>query len=158
VNKDVYVNEELSRYILLSSYCDVLYCLMYCLKYLYKIHNEVQTSGQSRLIGHQAASLPHTDGSIVFARWRQCVPHLILPNRHPHRTGCAPCWVALSISTPGHVRACPEPAPFRPENCPFRCGNLDPHVSLTRGFLGPSESMPRTGSRSVQPLMQSLRS
>jgi len=37
-------------------------------------------------------SPPHTDGSIVFARWRQCVPHrsVVHPSWHPHRTGAAP--------------------------------------------------------------------
>jgi len=25
---------------------------------------------------HKATSSPHTDGSIVFARWRQCTPHM----------------------------------------------------------------------------------
>ena len=49
-------------------------------------------------------------------------------NWHPYRTGAAPCWVALSISTVGHVRACPGPASFRPQNCPFTCGDLEPHA------------------------------
>jgi len=34
------------------------------------------TSGQSNL--HKAASPPHMDGTIVFARLRQCAPHLIM--------------------------------------------------------------------------------
>jgi len=29
------------------------------------------------VIWHKAASLPHTDGSLVFIRWRQCAPHLM---------------------------------------------------------------------------------
>ena len=88
-----------------------------------------------KLIWHKATSPPHTDGSVVFATLRQCAPHLLHPNRHPHRTGSAPCWVALSISNAGHVRGCPEPAHFRPQNYPFTCGDLDSH-SNTR-FLGP---------------------
>ena len=30
-----------------------------------------------KLIWHKAASSPHTAGSVVFARWRQCAPHLM---------------------------------------------------------------------------------
>jgi len=30
-----------------------------------------------KLIWHKATSPPHTDGSVVFANWRQCAPHLI---------------------------------------------------------------------------------
>ena len=29
------------------------------------------------VIWHEAASPPHTDGSVVFAGWRQCTPHVI---------------------------------------------------------------------------------
>jgi len=28
-----------------------------------------------KIIQHKAASLPHEDGSVVFARWRQCAPY-----------------------------------------------------------------------------------
>jgi len=47
-----------------------------------------------KIIWHKAASLQHTDGLIVFARWRQSAPH-----RHPYRTGYVPCSLALSIWT-----------------------------------------------------------
>jgi len=55
------------------------------------------------------------NGSIVFAcfrhaTFRQRAPPF--PNRHLNRTGAAPCWITLSISTAGHVRACPGPALF----------------------------------------------
>jgi len=60
-----------------------------------------------KVIRHKAVAPLHTDGSVIFVRWRQCAPHLVHPNRHPHRTDAAPCWVALSISTApdmsGHV-------------------------------------------------------
>jgi len=59
-----------------------------------------------KVVRHKA-SQPHADGSVVFARWRQCAFHLVNPNRHPQRTGATFCWVALSISTAGHVPACP---------------------------------------------------
>ena len=29
-----------------------------------------------KVIWHKAASPPHTDGSVVFFRWRQCAPHI----------------------------------------------------------------------------------
>jgi len=40
-------------------------------------------------------------------------------------------------------------APFRPQNCSFPWGNLDPH--LIRGSLGPPESSTQMASWSVQP-------
>ena len=40
------------------------------------------TSGQSNLI-QKAALLPHMDASIVFARWRQCAPHIIHASLDP---------------------------------------------------------------------------
>ena len=90
-----------------------------------------------KVIWHKAASQPHTDGSVVFGRWRQSAPHPVNltyryvtisshPNWHPHRTCADPCRVALSISTAGHVRVCPGPALFRAQNCSLVCGNLDP--------------------------------
>jgi len=97
--------------------------------------------GQSSL----TTSLPHTDGSVVFARWRQCAPHLA----HPHSTGAAPCWVVLSLSIAAHVRAYTGLDSFSPENFPFTCGHLYPH--LTHVSLGPHESTIQTACRSVQP-------
>jgi len=29
-----------------------------------------------KVIWHKTASPPQTDGSIVFAKWRQCAPHI----------------------------------------------------------------------------------
>jgi len=29
-----------------------------------------------KVIWHKSASLPHMDGSVVFAKWRQCPPHI----------------------------------------------------------------------------------
>jgi len=60
------------------------------------------------------------------------------PNRNLHRTGVAPFWVALSISTAGHVRACLGPAPFRPQNCPFTYGDLESGIPCNTWFLGPT--------------------
>jgi len=44
------------------------------------------------------------DGSIVVARWHQRVPQRVHPNRHPHRTSAAPCWIALDIN----CHTCPD--------------------------------------------------
>ena len=48
----------------------------------------------------------------------------------------------LSVYPVGHVWLCPGSVPFRPQNCPFMCGDLDPHV--IHGSLGPSESTSQT--------------
>ena len=79
------------------------------------------TSGQSNLT--QGDTSPHTDGSIVFTRWRQYTPASSIPNRHRHCTGAVPCWVALSISTTLRVQACPGLAP---QTCPLENGDLEP--------------------------------
>ena len=50
-------------------------------------------------------------------------PHLVHPNLHLHHTSSASCWVAF-IST---AMACPGPAPFCLQKCPFMCRDLDPH-------------------------------
>jgi len=84
-----------------------------------------------------------------FNRIRQVEP-ICTHNRHKHRTGSAPCWVTLSISTVGHVPACPALVPFRPQNCPFS--------HPIHSFLGQPESMSQTASRSVQPFLHSSRS
>jgi len=84
------------------------------------LHRATIISGQSNLIKGRIAA---THGrSTLFARWRQCVrtPSSAPQSAStPHRTGAAPCRVAFSISTAGHVRPCPGPARFRPQNCPL---------------------------------------
>ena len=44
----------------------------------YSVYDDVQTSHEQvvKVIWHKSASPPHTDGSVVFARWRQCTPHI----------------------------------------------------------------------------------
>ena len=88
-----------------------------------------------KVIWHNAASPPQTDGPIIFDRLRQCASLSSTPNRHSPRTVAAPWWIALSISTTGHVLACPVPAPFRPQNRLFTCEHLDPSNIW---FLGPA--------------------
>jgi len=55
-----------------------------------------------KVIWRKAASPPHTDGSVVFTRWRQCAPHLVHPNRYPHRSDSA-CAESLWTYRPSIV-------------------------------------------------------
>jgi len=80
----------------------------------------------TRLIWHKAASPPHSDGSVVLARLRQCAPHLV----HP-QSASAPYLFCPLLSRFEYIdcRIYPGmswPVPFRPQNCPFTCGDLDP--------------------------------
>jgi len=59
------------------------------------------------------------------------------------------------IDRAGHVLAYPGPATFRPQNCPFLCGDLDPHI--IRGSPGQLASKSQTASRSAQPTLHSSR-
>ena len=81
-----------------------------------------------QVIWHEAASPPQTDGSVVFARWRQYAS----PSSTP-QLASAPycCWPPLScfetrVSVVEHSRACPRLAPFRTQNCPFTWGIWSP--------------------------------
>jgi len=91
------------------------------------------------------------DGSIVFARLRQCAPHVThgsLGHRSPQPKKhldwfshfCTAHDKVLS-GMPGYV--------FFPKNCPFAWGNLDSH--LRHGSLGQPKSKSQTASRLVQP-------
>jgi len=93
-----------------------------------------------KVICHKAASQPHTDGSIVFARWRQCTPHLVHPNRHLHRTDAAP-WVYRPPDMSGMSWA----GPFSPSKLPL---DLDSHYNMV------SWAHPSQKCRSVQPFLQ----
>jgi len=86
---------------------------------------------------HKSTSLTtqtHTDGSDVFARWRQCAhPSSTLPNII-YTMSVLP---TAKISTVRHVWACPRLASFRPQNYPFAVGS-EPH--LIQDSLGPPKS------------------
>ena len=59
-------------------------------------HNfKTTTSGQS--IWHKAASPPHTDGSVVFARWRQCAPHVFIAYLDPENPTLESNSMSLAI-------------------------------------------------------------
>jgi len=102
-----------------------------------------------KVIWHKAASPPLTNGSVVFARWRQCAP----PSSTP-QLASAPCRHCALLSRFAFIysRKYPDKSwvgPFRPQNCSFTRGDLGPH--LIHDSLLPLESTSRTESRSVQP-------
>ena len=59
-----------------------------------------------KVIWHEAASLPHVDGSVVFARWRQCAPHIQKAKNGCHgnvpwcRISAISAFCRLSTQTP----------------------------------------------------------
>jgi len=63
---------------------------------------------------NKAASPTHTDGSIVFARLRQCAPHLVYHNRHTHAPYRFCCLLSLfkycgvSVSNAAHASQSPQ--------------------------------------------------
>jgi len=91
-----------------------------------------RTSGQNNLA--QDASPPQTDGSIVFARWRQC----FLPWRHigaTWRIRLNACFLGLSVSTTQTINRSVEPflhmsrqkvPVLYAQNCPFPWGIWTP--------------------------------
>jgi len=94
------------------------------------------------------------DGSLVFARLRQCAPHLIHAylGQPESITQTASRSVQQFLhnswqSVVGHV--------LFPKNCRFAWSDLDPY--LMHGSLGPLKSLVQTASRSVQPFLHSSR-
>jgi len=68
-----------SRSLKMSLYCALLYAFVLVSCRQTSEHKQVVT-----VICHKAASLLHMDGSVVFAMWCQCAPHLIhVPWTHP---------------------------------------------------------------------------
>jgi len=59
-----------------------------------------------KAIWHKAASPPHTDGWIVFARRRLYVhPRIVHPNRRPYRISAVPWWAQGSMCMGVHTGA-----------------------------------------------------
>jgi len=79
-----------------------------------------------------------------------CDP-LVYLNWHLLRTGGAPCWVALSISTAGHVWAGHS---LTLKMAPSLRGS-GPNPHLIHGSLGPPESTFQTASHSDQSFLHS---
>jgi len=91
-----------------------------------------------KVIWYKAASPTNMDGSLIFARWRQCAPHLVQPNWHPHRTGSAPAESLWVYQLPArHVRYVLS-QPLSPSKLPLQCVGIST-PSNTR-FLDPPES------------------
>ena len=106
-----------------------------------------------KVICHKAASRPHTDGSVVFARFRQCTPQLVHSNRQQRSE-------ALIHFEYIDRQICPVmtwAGPFWPRKLPFHAlGSELPH--LIHGSFVQPESTSQTASWPVQPLLQHSRS
>jgi len=120
--------------------------------------NEGKQKQASNWFDEKATLQPHMDGSIVFARWQQCAPHLIIlpwihPSPQPKRQlnwFSSFCTVHDSQST---YITMGRPSP--PQNCPSWV-DLDSH--LIHGSSGPPESIIQTASQSVQRFLQASQS
>jgi len=122
--------------------------LTYCPIILVGLHVAKQVV---KVIWHRAATPPNTDS---FSRIRHVA--LMCDPITPICVLTVPVLLLLSHFEYIDRRTCRGPAVFRLHNCPFTCGNLDP--IFRHGSLGPPESIFRTASRSVQPLLQGSRS
>ena len=67
----------------------------------------------------------------------QHAPHLEHPNWHPHHTSVSPCWVALSLTTIGHVPGQPH---FALKTAPLHVvhGSFGPRVHHSNGISNAS--------------------
>ena len=74
------------------------------------------------VIRHKVASPTHTDGSIVFNMWRLCAPEIYYTQSAfaPYR--CCPLLSCFEYRPSDMFWA----GFFRPQNCPFTFGDLDP--------------------------------
>jgi len=110
------------------------------------------TSGQSNLT--KAASPPHMDGSLVFAKSRQCavctLPNTCFfgPTRFHNPNGISIGSAIFAQLTAGGQYISQWVA-VPPSKLPTRIRRSGPH--LTHGSLGPCESTSQTKSQSVQP-------
>jgi len=106
-----------------------------------------------KVIRHKTASLPQTDGSVVFARWRQCL-HMGGHIGATWRIRLNLCFQTanrlvqlFSHRWPHSVPILCNGRPF-PQNCPFPREIWTAHDSL-----GPSQPTNQTASLSVQPFL-----
>jgi len=108
-----------------------------------------------KVIWHKPASPPHTDGSIVFVRLRQCSSLsntcFLGPTRIHIPNGISIGSAIFAQLTAERLYTLQWAAP-PPSNLPLSRGDVDPN--LIYGF----ESTTQTASRSVQPFLQGLRS
>ena len=100
------------------------------------------------IILHKASSPLHMDGSVVFARWRQCA--LISNTWFLDPPDSASQTASQSVQPFLHSsRQRPESpytlqwaTPFPPQNCPFPLWDLDPIKYVFQPFLQGSRSWP----------------
>ena len=109
-----------------------------------------------KVIWHKSASPPHTDGLIVFARWRQCAAPLNACFLVPMRVKI-PNDISIGSAVFAQLTAeCPytlqQAAPSPLKITSSHGGNPDPH--LIHGFLGPREFLIQTACRSVEPFLR----
>ena len=123
----------------------------------YRSSEGISWKQATKVIWHQAASPPHMAGSIVFASWRQCAPHVIhvmlpWPTRlHiPNDTSIGSAAFAQLRAKSSYILQWAAPSPSK---LPLPMG-LDPGPHLIHGFLGQPDSSTKTASRSVQPFSQ----
>ena len=122
-----------------------------------------------RVIWHKTASPPQTDGSVVFARWRQCA-HMggnigatwwiwfnscfLWPTR-VHNPNGKSISLAVSAQLSAESPYTLQWAPFSPK-LPLLTRDLDLHLThLIIDSLGPCEPTNQTASLSVQPFLHS---
>ena len=118
-----------------------------------------------KIIWHTTASPPQTDGSVVFARWRQCAHmggHIgatwrirlnlcfLRPTR-VHNPNDKSISSAVSANLTAESPYTLQWVPLFPKIVPFH-GESGPH--LTHDSLGPSEPTNQTASLSIQPFLQ----
>jgi len=95
------------------------------------------TSGQS---SKKAALPPHMDGSIIFARWRQCAPHLKHASLDPPQF--TPQTTSGSVQLFLHSARQRVPILYNgpllpPQNCPFPWGSRPPSNTWFLAHLSP---------------------
>ena len=112
------------------------------------------------IIWHKAASPPHTDGSVVFARWRQWVSHVTHASFGPPE----PITQTASLSVQPFLHSSRQSIAYGrvssgmsgyalPLKISPSYGGSGPHVM--RGSLDPPDSASQTTYRSVQPFCTS---
>jgi len=98
-----------------------------------------------KVIWHNATLAPQTDGSVVFARWRQCASHLAQSTSQTAGQSVQPFLHSSRQRVPILYNW-----PYLPPSILLlRKRDLDPY--LIRTSLGPPNSASQTASQSVQP-------
>jgi len=119
------------------------------------LSSEVNWKQVVKVIWRKAAS-PHMDVSVVFAKFRQCVPHLIhVSLGPPESTPHDPNGISIGSAVLHSSCTLQWATPFH-SKLPIPTGIWTPPNSLY-GSLSPPEPATQTASRSVQPFSQGSR-